>query len=305
MISQKNTFLSTVYLQAFFIKHKVFFILITSLLVFSCSSPSTKAPISSRSQPPNTKALHHIVAPGETLYSIAWRYGLDYKGLAKVNKISGLYQIFPRQVLLLEDKPRLTKTSQSDNKPPSKQRVIPPAKVVVYDKPKNKVSVSPSPVIKKSPATLEQPRPEKKSSSKTVVINKPLESGAIYWVWPAKGRVITNFHLNKGIKKGIDIQGKKGDSVISAAAGKVVYAGSGIRGYGKLIIIKHDATYLSAYAHNSNIRVKEGDFVKSGQHIADIGATGVGVNGKPKLHFQVRRDGKPIDPLPLLPKRKS
>jgi lipoprotein NlpD len=116
--------------------------------------------------------------------------------------------------------------------------------------------------------------------------------------------VITNFSSGKAANKGIDIRGKKGDSVLAAAAGKIVYAGSGLRGYGQLIIIKHNDTYLSAYAHNDRIRIREGQNVKAGQHIADIGSSGTRTESV-KLHFEIRRNGQPINPLTLLPKRKS
>jgi lipoprotein NlpD len=116
--------------------------------------------------------------------------------------------------------------------------------------------------------------------------------------------VITNFSSAKGGGRGIDLSGKKGDSVTAAASGTIVYAGSGLRGYGQLIIIKHSDRYLSAYAHNSRIRVKEGQKVKVGQHIADIGSSGSRANIS-KLHFEIRRNGQSVNPLTYLPKRKA
>ncbi len=282
---------------------KVFVILITSVFLSSCLSVSQQAPVSSRIPPPSTKISQHIVAPGETLYSIAWRYGLDYKKLARANGINSRYKIFPGQSILLSDKvspkyrskpiasrPKASnKTSSRIQKPATKtsqnKRTTKPARTIA---PKKQIAST---------------RSEKKSKTLKASPSSSKKSGPVRWRWPAKGIVTTNFHRQKGLRRGIDIGGKKGESVNAAASGKVVYAGSGLRGYGKLIIIKHNEIYLSAYAHNNQLRVSEGDFVKVGQRIADIGSTGIGTQAKPRLHFQIRRDGKPIDPLPLLPRR--
>jgi lipoprotein NlpD len=122
----------------------------------------------------------------------------------------------------------------------------------------------------------------------------------VAWMWPATGRVLAGF--SEATNKGVDIVGKIGDPVFASASGRVVYSGVGLRGYGKLIIIKHNQTYLSAYAHNSNLLVKEGQNVARGQKIAEIGSTD---SSQAKLHFEIRRQGKPIDPLKLLPDRPS
>ncbi|MGA8034035.1 MAG: peptidoglycan DD-metalloendopeptidase family protein, partial [Casimicrobiaceae bacterium] len=117
------------------------------------------------------------------------------------------------------------------------------------------------------------------------------------WMWPAKGKVVAQFSDTANLK-GIDIAGTAGEPVYASAAGRVVYAGSGLRGYGKLIIIKHNATYLSAYAHNQNILVKEGQQVARGQKIAEMGSTDA---SRVMLHFEIRRFGKPMDPEKFLP----
>jgi lipoprotein NlpD len=117
------------------------------------------------------------------------------------------------------------------------------------------------------------------------------------WVWPAKGKVVTGFSEAASLK-GIDIAGTAGQPVTAGASGKVVYAGTGLRGYGKLIIVKHNGTYLSAYAHNKDILVKEGQQVTKGQKIAEMGNTDA---EQVKLHFEIRRHGKPMDPLRYLP----
>jgi len=117
------------------------------------------------------------------------------------------------------------------------------------------------------------------------------------WVWPAKGKVVSGFSEATSLK-GIDIAGSTGQPIAASAGGKVVYAGTGLRGYGKLIIIKHNGTYLSAYAHNKEILVKEGQQVAKGQKIAEMGNTDA---DQVKLHFEIRRQGKPVDPLRYLP----
>ena len=120
----------------------------------------------------------------------------------------------------------------------------------------------------------------------------------IDWAWPSNGKLLAGF--SEPANKGIDLAGRIGDPVLAAAAGKVVYSGQGLRGYGKLVIIKHNKTFLSAYAHNSNILVKEGQSVTRGQRIAEIGNTD---SDTPKLHFEIRRFGKPTDPIKFLPAR--
>ena len=118
------------------------------------------------------------------------------------------------------------------------------------------------------------------------------------WRWPSRGKVVRTFASN--VHKGIDIAGSRGDPVTATAAGKVVYAGAGVTGYGLLIIVKHNDTYLSAYGHNEQLLVSEGSVVKVGQQIATMGSSGT---NSVKLHFELRRLGKPVDPLTLLPKR--
>jgi lipoprotein NlpD len=128
---------------------------------------------------------------------------------------------------------------------------------------------------------------------------KPSEAAVVgNWSWPIEGKVIETF--NETRNKGIDILGKEGDPVLAAADGQVVYSGSGLRGYGNLVIVKHDDDFISAYAHNRQILVKQGQTVKRGQRIAELGKTDAEM---PKLHFEIRRQGKPIDPLTVLPKR--
>ena len=122
------------------------------------------------------------------------------------------------------------------------------------------------------------------------------------WSWPAKGRLLSTFSHNDAGRKGVDISGRLGQPVQAAAAGKVVYSGNGLRGYGNLIIVKHNEEFFSAYAHNKKNLVKENQIVKARQKIADMGKSGT---NKVKLHFEIRRDGKPVNPLSYLPKHRK
>lgn len=133
------------------------------------------------------------------------------------------------------------------------------------------------------------------SSTPTPADVKSEKSENLVWAWPAKGKLIAPY---TEASKGIDIAGTAGAAVLAAADGKVMYSGTGIRGYGKLVILKHNNTYLSAYAHNNNILVKEGQDVKKGQKIAEMGSTDT---DQVKLHFEIRKEGKPVDPVRILP----
>jgi lipoprotein NlpD len=148
---------------------------------------------------------------------------------------------------------------------------------------------SPSPAP--APAKVEAPAPRAGTND---AID---DDDRIAWVWPAKGKIVGTFSETANLK-GIDIGGTAGQPVLASAAGTVVYAGTGLRGYGKLIIVKHNKTYLSAYAHNREILVKEGEKVTKGQKIAEMGNTDA---SEVKLHFEIRRQGKPMDPVRYLP----
>jgi lipoprotein NlpD len=147
------------------------------------------------------------------------------------------------------------------------------------------------PVAKAEPAPAAPTKPEPRPAPDAD------EPDRVDWSWPYGGRLLSGF---SDANKGIDLAGKPGDPVNASAAGRVVYTGSAIRGYGQLVIIKHNDTFLSAYAHNSKILVKEGQTVAKGQKIAEVGATDA---DQPKLHFEIRRQGKPVDPMRYLPER--
>lgn len=248
-------------------------ILITAFILEACGQTTHYASVKESRQPPSQKVTTHIVAKGETLYSIAWRYNLDYRKLARANAIAPNFRIYPGQRLLLKESVVRPKT--------------PPVKVVKQSKKQPKKPKAQPPRSKKeTPKVAKKIIPKKSSKLKR-------------WVWPAKGKLLAGFQSNSGLNKGIDIKGNLEQPVVAAAAGKIVYSGDGLRGYGKLVIVKHNEKYLSAYAHNHRLLVKEGAFVKQGQKIAEMGSTGTDAV---KLHFEIRYDGKPVNPLKYLPK---
>lgn len=247
-------------------------LLITLAVLGACSNNYHRAPVEALLQPPSEKVSTHTVAPGETLYAIAWRYDLDYGSLARANGIQTPYTILPGQVLDLTGDPRIPWHARK----PQKQKGS--------GKPKA-AAVKPGRSIKKTFPSKKKPASVSGSTSPK-------------WQWPLKGKVLKPFRVNDPLQKGIDIHGHLGEPVLAASAGRVVYAGDGLRGYGKLLIVKHNEKYLSAYAHNRRLLVGEGDLVKGGNKIAEVGSTGaVSV----KLYFEIRFNGKPVDPLWYLP----
>lgn len=260
------------------------FLLLTGHLLYGCSAP-VRAPVVSREHvPPPTRALRpasYRVRSGDTLYAIAWRYGINYASIARWNGIRYPYTIYPGQKLRLTPEAggsrsgkrrKVTKTLQTKDDPP-------PAKTVVSKK-----------VVTRSPARAAKPPASTSRSSERLQLQ---------WAWPTKGSVVSRFVRGDPVRKGVKIQGRYGETVKAAESGKVVYAGSGLIGYGRLVIIKHNKNYLSAYGHNRKIHVKEGDTVNKGRRIAEMGSDG---DGKPVLHFEIRRNGAPVDPIRLLPR---
>ncbi len=253
----------------------------------------------------------HEVLKGDTLYSIAFYYGLDYHDLAELNGIKDARLIQVGQVLnlfptagdsttlaeevpvqlLIKDQPRVVKyvyneaalAQIDDVQNPSKSAPVIASKV--------------EPVVTaRKPVTTPPVKIATAPRADAPTINA--DEDALQWSLPTSGKVIAQFSEADN-RKGIDISGKLGQSIRASAPGKVVYSGSGLRGYGKLIIIKHNKTYLSAYAHNDKVFVKEGQTVKRGDKIAEMGKTDA---DQVKLHFEVRRLGKPVDPAKYLPK---
>ena len=250
-----------------------------SLLCFflvACGGERYRAPVEDRSVQSKPAPARYSVQRGDTLFSIAWRYGLDFRAVAANNRIPSPYTIYPGQTIYL---------SQKAPAPAKKQVASVPAKTAPA-KPGPPARTSTT-VVKASPPPASKP-----------VSPKVSNTAVTRWRWPTAGRVTRSY--SSTIHKGIDIDGKLGDPINAVAAGNVVYAGSGIVGYGELLIIKHNEVYLSAYGHNDRLLVAEGDQVKAGQRIATKGSSGT---DKVKLHFEIRKEGKPIDPKRLLPSK--
>ncbi|MCV6588122.1 MAG: peptidoglycan DD-metalloendopeptidase family protein [Marinobacterium sp.] len=368
-----------------------------SVLLAGCQNSNHRAPVAERSvgakrdQPP----AWYTVRKGDTLYSISWRYGLDFRTLARINNVDNQYRIFPGQRLRLQQTASVNTASPhvSDQKIVNSSSQSVPARVkqesvalvsapsvspvsaapvvavvpvkidsasvttvtsaateakmrnapvvraetsdvrtigsapagskntqvvrtgVVSQSGNSKVtgpggSISKSsvdadgkrnqtatqaPKVSKQPAIAESPKPGSYSVQK-----KSVKVGNVLWQWPADGRVIESFKTRGRVNKGINISGRLGDPVYASASGEVVYAGSGLLGYGNLIIVNHNGLYMSAYAHNSRIFVKERDRVRRGDRIAEMGNSGA---DRHMLHFEIRRDGKPVNPMKYLPKR--
>ena len=222
---------------------------------------------------------HYVVQRGDTLYSIAFRFGWDWKALAAHNGLRDPYLI------------RVGQTIRFDNRP------VGSGQPAVASMPS--VTMATPPAQSRPPVTAPPARSPVVNTPATTPVT-PVSRSASGWSWPAQGAVISRFSSNGSLNKGIDIAGELGQPVLAASDGSVVYAGSGLRGYGELIIIKHSDTYVSAYGHNRRLLVREGQQVKAGQSIAEMGSTGA---DRVKLHFEIRRQGKPVDPLQYLPRR--
>lgn len=250
-----------------------FFVL---LALQGCFGGGQYAPVVERKERLSVAPKTYSVSKGETLYSIAWLYNMDFRGLASTNNISAPYTIYPGQVIRLSDQAKTAKVKNA------RQQPIATTKPIGSNGSSTKASRQSSPP---------QVRDNKQ---KTMPVGYPFR-----WQWPGSKKISKRFTSASALHKGIDIQGNLGEPVLAANSGKVVYAGSGLVGFGNLLIIKHNENYLSAYGHNSKLLVAEGSLVKVGQKIAEFGDSGT---DKVKLHFQIRRNGKPVNPIKLLPK---
>lgn len=261
-----------------------FFLMLIVFVISGCSSSIEPVLVMEGWHQKLDSPTDYIVKPHETLYSIAWNYGLDYRAIAVANNIKSPYHVKAGQKLYLNPSVTISKHSI-----PKKTLVSKP----VSGKPQNLL-----PLIEKNiREELEKEEPMKPASTR-VLVGKTSSAAGILWAWPARGQILNSF-CACGLNKGIDISGKLNAPITAAAAGKVVYAGGGLRGYGELIIIKHSDEFLSAYAHNEKLLVREGQSVKVGQIIALMGRTEANCV---MVHFEIRKAGKPVNPIIYLPK---
>lgn len=252
-----------------------------TLMVTGCSSTPSENASTVTEQRERVTTGAHTVRQGDTLWSIAFRYGWDWKDLAQANNLRPPYVIYPGQQLRFDG---------ASSGAIAQQPVVVPTTTTAIRPVVTPVAVAPvTPAVAAAPVVPVVTTP--------AVAGKASASG---WAWPATGALISRFSSNGSLNKGIDIAGQLGQPVLAAGDGTVVYAGSGLRGYGELIIVKHNDTFVSAYGHNQRLLVREGQQVKTGQTIAEMGSTGT---DRVKLHFEIRRQGKPVDPLEYLPSR--
>jgi lipoprotein NlpD len=260
-----------------------------------------QVPVTEAWRQPLHVPIKYSVQPGDSLYSVAWMYGLDYRQVAQDNHIVSPYHIRRGQKLQLRPQSNsvMVSTDTDTDKvagAPVAQQPIVPAQAKATSAP---TLTTPAAA---SAQTINQPAMPSKTAITTTPSTTPVSSATtkvagITWMWPAQGKIVNGFAAS-GLNRGVDIAGKLNDPVVAAAAGRVVYAGNGLRGYGLLIIIKHNDDYLSAYAHNQKLLVKEGQLVQLGQPIATLGASEA---KSPLLHFEIRLNGKPTDPIKYLP----
>ena len=317
---------------------KVWFISAVLLLLTACSS-RYQAPVDQAGDPLFLNAgRQHLVNQGETLYAVAWMYDLDFNAHARAKNLREPYTLTPGQYLSVDLRaqgggrattaaaPARAAASAVTVNPVNQGNAVsraplpggntrparsalpagdataaattnpaaPPATAPVTTPPvaappatDNRAAVAAAPAATTPPAA---------TSSAPAAPN----TGAVSWAWPHAGNIIGRFSDSGSDNKGIDIDGKAGDPVLAAADGEVVYAGSGLLHYGNLLIIKHNDRYLSAYAHNRALLVSEKAKVTKGQRIAELGSSGI---DREMLHFEIRVDGKPSDPLQYLPSR--
>jgi len=256
--------------------------------------------------PSDDNAMHRVQA-GDTLYGIAFRHRLDWRSLAAWNGIAEPFVIRPGQLLRLSppqgERPRVAAV-EAARPPPSPPPIprgpvgqTPPASVQV-DRPS--VVTAPAATSSAAPVSAAAPAANAPPAAPTAVAGGGAAFRPGQWQWPTEGQVVARFAEGDRSRQGIAIAGTAGQAVRAAAAGTVVYSGAGLVGFGELIIIKHDDQWLSAYGHNRRRLVAEGASVQAGQQIAELGRTGT---SRDMLHFEIRRSGRPVDPLPLLPQR--
>lgn len=282
---------------------------LAALLLPACNK--TWAPVEDRS---STRSEYQVendgryrVRKGDSLHAIAFNFGLDWRQIAGWNGIEAPYTIYPGQELLLSPQAKRSSsvtTTGTGPRPSSAERSVPretqaestasrSSQVPVQQQPAQKTASTTAPPARSAPApSTSSSRPAQGKATST--------ADPARWLWPAEGRLLSTFKSNDPTRNGIEISGKEGQAIKASAAGEVVYSGSGLIGYGELIIIKHSDRMLSAYAHNRSRLVAEGQAVSAGEKIAEMGRD---ERNRVLLHFEIRRDGNPRDPMQYLPRR--
>lgn len=312
-------------------------VIVLLFLTLSGCYSSYQAPVDERGRFLDAGRTHRVNG-GETLYAVAWMYDLDPGALARANNLREPYSIDPGQILTVDLRnmpasatgtvavttpvntgvaiqrapisstgitrqslPGGTAPPQTQTPAPATTPAPPPVTATAPTPTPTPpvVATAPpeaTPPVVTPPAVVPAPQP-----SAPVIAVPPLDPNApVVWAWPSTGPILAGYSESGVDGKGMDFDGSKGDAVLAAADGEVVYAGGGLLRYGDLVILKHNERFLSAYAHNSAINVKEGERVARGQKIAELGSSGIDRN---MLHFEIRLDGKPVDPQVYLPSR--
>lgn len=301
-------------------QYRLFVIVACAALFAGCSS--TPAPVedlsagtSARGQALTKEGIYHV-RRGDTLYSIAFNYGLDWKDVARWNNVHRPYTIWPGQELRLAPPsarstgdgeivtramgktPRATTRPADIPEPATSQTTPAPAEAPATESPAQTTpTIEPQATTSEPPSTVASSTPQPRPAATPP--RGPL-SNPSSWLWPTEGRVVGRFSAADPARKGIDISGEEGQDIVASATGDVVYSGNGLIGFGELIIIKHSDSMLTAYAHNRVRLVQEGERVSAGSKIAEMGRNG---QDQTQLHFELRVDGKPVDPLRYLPSR--
>lgn len=267
------------------------------LVLSACSSRESPAPVTTlndiksyyKKYPQGEAGSGYMVQTGDTLYSIAFRAGMDYRELAKLNNISPPYRIFVGQSLQISNKKYMSIRGEQRNS--SVQLPKSTSSTVKYpSQTQSKLTTANKAVARNNQTGYVRKQTVKENAT---AAENTVSSSKVRWAWPVRGPILAGFSNAEHGNKGLDIGGKAGTPIKAAAAGEVVYAGNALRGYGNLVIIRHNDDFLSAYAHNRRLLVKERDTVASGQTIAEMGNTDA---TSVRLHFEIRFRGKSVDP---------
>jgi lipoprotein NlpD len=266
------------------------------LLTGLASGCATRAPsTSSHAAAPGSIPDTYVVRRDDTLYRIATQHGLDWRDVARRNGIGPPFLIHPGQRIRLAGAAPMTDRPAPVASAPAARPAPPPAAPTRHAPSPPVAAPSPRPAPAPGPVAATAPSPRPAPAAAPVAATAPPQ-----WQWPSDGPVIRAFSNSAMTRRGIAIGGQRGDDVRAASSGEVVYAGSGLVGYGRLIILKHDARFISAYGHNQELLVREGQTVRAGERIALLGDSGA---DRPMLHFEIRLDGAPVDPTRYLPRR--